>query len=307
MTIPRSTGNRRTLEGILVAVIGILAIALAATILPSTQSTGVGLEGDGSEEAGEGGSLIVIEEPPAHSFTIEFHLLEEFVLILSGLALLVVLVYALINKKEIFAYLVAGSMSLTIVWLLLNFLSAVFDLFDFLSRDESGNRGIFGGDGNGGDRFIGTSDATQFPSIWLLIFGLLLLGTVLVIVKSADERPSPINGDNPDEGTVLDAAVSRVAGRAADRMEAGSDVENEVYRAWVDMTELLEVSSPETTTPREFELAAIDAGLSPEEVGELTRLFEDVRYGGYSANDEREQWAVRVFRRIETTYTNGDT
>jgi hypothetical protein len=42
--------------------------------------------------------------------------------------------------------------------------------------------------------------------------------------------------------------------------------------------------------------------MAPDDVRELTRLFERVRYGGESATAAREERAVQVLRRIESTY-----
>jgi hypothetical protein len=68
------------------------------------------------------------------------------------------------------------------------------------------------------------------------------------------------------------------------------------------MTAQLDVEGPESTTPREFQAAAVEAGMGPEDVRELTHLFEDVRYGGYSPTADREQRALAVLRRIEEKY-----
>ncbi|MEF8938060.1 MAG: DUF4129 domain-containing protein, partial [Halovenus sp.] len=67
-------------------------------------------------------------------------------------------------------------------------------------------------------------------------------------------------------------------------------------------TERLDLPDDESTTPREFARAAAQTGLSDEDVTELTELFEDVRYGGYSPTTEREERAVDVLRRIERSY-----
>ena len=128
---------------------------------------------------------------------------------------------------------------------------------------------------------------------------LLSLGLVLRWPRGGGET------DTPNEPEELDtAALGEIAGRAADRIEESSpgDGENEVYRAWREMTARLDIENAETTTPREFQQASVDAGMSPDDVRELTRLFERVRYGGESATTGREERAVQVLRRIESTY-----
>ena len=129
---------------------------------------------------------------------------------------------------------------------------------------------------------------------------LLSLGLVLRWPRGGGEADAPVEPESePDT-----AALGEIAGRAADRIEEGSpgDSENEVYRAWREMTARLDIENPEATTPREFQRASVDAGMAPDDVRELTRLFEQVRYGGESATADREERAVAVLRRIESTY-----
>ncbi|MUV61919.1 DUF4129 domain-containing protein, partial [Halobacterium sp. CBA1126] len=115
-----------------------------------------------------------------------------------------------------------------------------------------------------------------------------------------DRDPVPEPADGEDEET-LDALGS-VAGDAADRIAADADVENEVYRAWREMTEHLDVDNPEASTPAEFAAAASDAGMAREHVDELTDLFRSVRYGGAEVTAEREQRAVDALRAVEASY-----
>lgn len=112
-----------------------------------------------------------------------------------------------------------------------------------------------------------------------------------------------------DGGTGVDeAAVSRAAGEAADRIESAPDAaayENEVYRAWREMTRLLDVPRPAASTPGEFCRAALEAGLDPEASRTLTRAFEDVRYGTADPTTDRERRVVEALRRIEATHGDG--
>jgi hypothetical protein len=70
------------------------------------------------------------------------------------------------------------------------------------------------------------------------------------------------------------------------------------------MTELLDVDEPSSTTPGEFATAAVAAGLGRSDVDELTRLFEDVRYGSTEPSEDLEARALAVFRRIESRYAD---
>ncbi|WP_141212635.1 DUF4129 domain-containing protein, partial [Halorubrum sp. Ea8] len=104
--------------------------------------------------------------------------------------------------------------------------------------------------------------------------------------------------EEPDQTDPDLREVGRTAGAAADRIER-SDADNGVYRAWRDMTEALDVDRPASSTPAEFAAAAVDAGVDAEPVGDLTAVFERVRYGGEEATEERERRAAEALRRIE--------
>jgi len=129
--------------------------------------------------------------------------------------------------------------------------------------------------------------------------GVLVVGYTLV--RARRNRLEPVEdyeeGDERDETTALGEA----AGAAADRIESAESVENEVYRAWREMTAILSVSNPEATTPGEFADEAVEAGMDREDVTELTELFEEVRYGQRDPA-EREDRAITVLRRIEERY-----
>lgn len=149
------------------------------------------------------------------------------------------------------------------------------------------------------------------PAFDGLGFLVLLGGAVLVLGGLATliaNRPGgsiePVERgtDEGDDAVDLEA-VGRAAGDAADRIESGSAEAstNEVYRAWDEMTGLLQVPDPDVLAPDEFEQRAVDAGMAPEDVRELTRLFEEVRYGDRDPA-AREDRAVAALRRIEAAY-----
>ena len=161
------------------------------------------------------------------------------------------------------------------------------------------------GIGNGEGGVAGTGIAQSPPALALtLILGVVLLVAVALFFTQTgddvaeDPEPEPA-ADSPDV-----AAMSRVAGAAADRIEDEADVTNEVYRAWREMADLLPVDRPRSSTPAEFATAAVEAGMDRRDVDELTGLFEEVRYGGLAASDERERRAVAALRRIEAAYAD---
>ena len=172
--------------------------------------------------------------------------------------------------------------------------------------------------GGGASGFGLTGDVTVVPTtvppVVLVFVGLVVVGALALALSGRSglssvlspvtpDRGAPEGSDDPRPGATA-AAVGRAAGRAADRIETGTDVENEVYRAWREMTDHLEVDRPESSTPGEFAAAAVDAGMIREDVTELTRLFEEVRYGGYEADEDRERRAVEALRELEREYTD---
>jgi hypothetical protein len=169
-----------------------------------------------------------------------------------------------------------------------------------VSVAPGGGAGGFGG---------GAGSAVPVPTalLALLLAAALSVSVILLFVSTADESAPEFEEGDPEEDQPDVAAVARTAGEAADRIEADADTDNEVYRAWVEMTRHLAVEHPQSSTPAEFAAAAVDAGMARGDVEELTDLFEAVRYGGEPATRERESRAVAALRRIEATYADADS
>ncbi|WP_224447638.1 DUF4129 domain-containing protein [Haloprofundus salilacus] len=173
--------------------------------------------------------------------------------------------------------------------------------------EMTNNSSIFPGSA-GSSGLTGTGQTVTTPTIVLLaVLGVVLVGALLLLFVSTGDDDA-LGGDTveDDADPIPDvAALGEAAGRAADRIEANADTDNEVYRAWVEMTGLLDVDNPRTSTPSEFAAAAKDAGMAREDVRELTDIFEHVRYGDGEVTAEREQRAVAALRRIESAYGEG--
>jgi hypothetical protein len=160
-----------------------------------------------------------------------------------------------------------------------------------------------GGAGGGGGIGAAGAETVSTPTLLLILLvavALAAAGVALLVGgrdDGDDDEPAESSTDAPE-------TIGRVAGAAADRIDAGGSVDpgNEVYRAWREMTASLDVESPETTTPREFQRAAVEAGMAREDVSALTSLFESVRYGGLDPTEETERRAVETLRRIEASY-----
>jgi len=167
----------------------------------------------------------------------------------------------------------------------------------------------------GGGIAGGASSVTSpnLPTVLLLILvAATLVGVaVLVLTSSHDqtEEHEETVEEEEMEPTADVRAIGEAAGRAADRIESetGGEFENEVYRAWAEMTDQLTVERPESSTPAEFATAAVEAGMDAEDVDRLTGLFEAVRYGGLEPTAERENEAVETLRRIESAYAGGES
>lgn len=293
---------RETIRSATVAGLAILAVALAAATLDSTESTEQSASDGPLGLAGEGrGGLVTrprgsapVGEAPQIPFLTE---------VLTALALVVafaILVYAFRHWRRALGAALFAAVLFGVSYLLFE---ALFPLVSPPAPGvgPSGNGSLFGGAGGGGG---GESEAATpyAPSLLLLfVLALALVGTAVALFRTtADEEEETTV--SPSGATTDVAAVGRVAGDAADRIEGETDLENEVYRAWHEMTRLLDVDDPRTSTPGEFSAAAIEAGLGRDDVGELTRLFEDVRYGETPASETNERRAVGVFRRIEDRY-----
>lgn len=192
------------------------------------------------------------------------------------------------------------------LWLLLYGVGALDGMFEQgrSGLGSSGTPSLPGGSQQGPED--AASPVTDPPTVLFVLFGIVLLGAVALIARSTgDDLADP---DLPEESTGPTdvAAVTRAAGRAADRIESTDGFDNEVYRAWDGMTRHLDVSNPRASTPAEFADAAVDAGMDREDVASLTDVFESVRYGAAEPTAGREEEAVEALRRIERAYTGGE-
>lgn len=173
----------------------------------------------------------------------------------------------------------------------------------FFLTNCSGGSIIGGGGGGVGSVAGGVGVSSPLPA-WMvmpLVLGAVFVGAAIVLWgTTGDEEFEPESEAEAEDVDVQDIAAA--AGEAADRIDTSADVDNEVFRAWKEMTDLLQISNPESSTPGEFAEAAIDAGMDRDDVMELTELFDEVRYGNIDASSEREERAVAVLRRIESAY-----
>ena len=306
--------NRNRIVVLVVAAVCVAGLALAAATVstPSAEDrsgdgTGFGPETPDDSEDGQltgskgGGDLPEI-----------FLYAGAVIFTITALTALYFLAKAL-NVRTVVVVVVAFALILLVGMLVL---SAVLDLSAFVGdgRPEvtptptpvDGG----GGDGNGRVPTESPTQNTDVPIVLLGAFGVVALALVAAIYRFSGTDTdvavsTPAEEAESETGDVQ--AVGEAAGRAADKLEGDSEtVENAIYRAWREMTAALEVENPRTTTPEEFADVAIDAGMVPDDVRELTWLFEEVRYGDAGVTDEREQRASDALRRIQETYAGGD-
>nr|WP_206335541.1 DUF4129 domain-containing protein [Natronolimnobius sp. AArcel1] len=287
----------------LAAVGAITAIALAAATLESPIESG----GNGGIGDGDGGAPIE-PEPMDQSDpgVTDIPVVLEYLLYALAIVLALAFVWYLLAHRRDAVRLIAAALALCLVIFGLVYVFTQGGGMDVEppAPPEQPNETGGGGDGGSGD-----GDGSSF-SMGPLLFVLGIITAIFVgglfATRGTDDTDEvePAQAEPEPAGHTDAAAVASAAGRAADRIDTadGDDVDNEIYRAWQEMTESLEVSRPESSTPREFARAAIDAGLEREHVDELTRLFEDVRYGDAETTPAMEERALEVLRHIEETY-----
>lgn len=169
--------------------------------------------------------------------------------------------------------------------------------------DPRGPRSGWSSTQTGGDQpFFVALPRSDFT--WLMVAVLSLVGVLaLQFVRASGATATDLQQEEQaDEGPGAESAE----GLDDDLPSGQSDhrhFENEVYRAWHGMARAAGVSNPQEFTPGELEREAVAAGLPADAVSQLTRSFNDVRYGGVDpdvhADDARE-----TLRRIDAAATD---
>jgi hypothetical protein len=175
-----------------------------------------------------------------------------------------------------------------------------FDLSSLLSGGDG--RGNLGGDlfGDGEGRNIGSLSTTGYELLALL--GILVFAVTvyrLQVASDPDRTREDETAQRADQTETAAPFGAQTGARAVSELTLDESAENEVYLAWGEMVDHLDVDGPDSTTPGEFASAAVDAGMQQQDVTDLTRLFEDVRYGGHEPTDARERQAREIRERID--------
>ena len=98
--------------------------------------------------------------------------------------------------------------------------------------------------------------------------------------------------------------LAREAQEALDEIQTGGSLRNAVIRCYVEMSRVISekrnIERGITVTSHEFEENLVKAGLPKMPVQELTRLFEEARYGDHDPGPGEEQRAVACLSSIVT-------
>ena len=139
---------------------------------------------------------------------------------------------------------------------------------------------------------ISIPDLIRSPTV-LMGFGLgfLLLGLAAFSFYKLWQRLGPL------------FSVSQIAQDAIEEIQAGTtDLRDVIFRCYFEMCRTLQGSGrwerDKATTPRELAPRLASAGIAGEEVEQLTRLFEKVRYGAETLGKAEEQEAVTCLQAI---------
>jgi hypothetical protein len=130
------------------------------------------------------------------------------------------------------------------------------------------------------------------PPEWLVILSsLLVAGLVLALaVMLVNSRRRKKAGETPV------ARIAREAQQALDEINAGADLGGTIIRCYHDMAAVIleqrGLARDRAMTAHEFEAFLSEKGLPFEPLHTLTRLFEDVRYGGIRPGEREERRAV---------------
>jgi hypothetical protein len=264
----------------------LLGMATAALILLSTALTGLELlpgqpfSLSGEPSGGTGGSEML---PGAEVLVLLFRAM----IAIFGLLLPVAIVYFIVSPK--FRKRVLRNF-LPILPLFLMFYLLMRSSPDFLKPVEEA-RPL--GPLAEGFPEAPTPEFVATPPQWLIVVANLILalliaalvvGAVWLFWRLRRPRVSPLE------------RLAQEAKEAIEAIQAGADLKNTVMRCYYEMSQVLReqrgIRRQRATTPREFERQLEQLGLPGEQVRQLTRLFEKVRYGAKTVDKDEERQAI---------------
>jgi len=134
------------------------------------------------------------------------------------------------------------------------------------------------------------------PTPWLVALVSLALAALLIAgIWYFWRRSRPVA--NP---------ITTLAQAAIESIQAGGDVQGVVLRCYLDMSQVLSqqrgLERDRAMTPREFAQHLAASGVRDEHIQQLTRLFEDARYGAQPPSARDERAAVECLTAIVQAY-----
>jgi hypothetical protein len=130
--------------------------------------------------------------------------------------------------------------------------------------------------------------------VWIASLAIVVIGLVLLLWLGRRWLFSR-------QSTAL-IQIAEEADRARDALAGGGMLEDVVIRSYRQMNKIVaearELRRSPSATPREFEDTLVGAGLPLGPLDDLTKLFEQVRYGGLVTGPEERQTAINSLTAI---------
>lgn len=146
--------------------------------------------------------------------------------------------------------------------------------------------------------------STLMDVLFAVLAVLVLLVALVVAVRHRDRLADALRTLLEKLGLVhRDDAPT---GATGERPLPPPNPQNDVAKAWYVMVQRLGITDSPSMTPRECVKAAREADIDPDPVERLTRLFEQVRYGGASVDDRRRDRSRRALRQVLNQLPGGD-
>jgi hypothetical protein len=213
-----------------------------------------------------------------------------------SLVLLVCLVIGLIFSRKLRRELLRRVISILIVLILF------YQLLNVLRGNPAQEQGFPAAANDPLPPLLGGESLPAFvanPTPWLIALVsaallALLLGGIWFFWRRLHTREAPL------------ARLADEAQVALADLQSGSDLKDVVLRCYMQMSQILSeqrgITRPRDMTPREFARQLAAVGLRDEHIGQLTRLFERVRYGARQAGEREEREAITCLTAIAQAY-----